>query len=77
MSLPLHLQALLARNVTLAAPAPLLPVRDKRPVFEPSQGGSSPRSLSAVIDDMELEQHDLPMMGNDDTEGFALCVSVD
>jgi hypothetical protein len=78
MSLPAHLQALLARKTVIAPPAAIVAPRDKRPVFEPSQGGSSPRSLSAVIDDMgEVECHDLPMMDNADPEGLALSVDVD
>jgi hypothetical protein len=74
--IPSHLQAILAGRVTLRAVAPVAPIPSRAPVFAPSQQGAAPRRSAAdVIEESEApEVHDMPMMGNEDPESFALAM---
>ncbi len=63
--LPLHLKALLSRSI--APPAAVVPVRDRAPVFQPSQSGTAKGSrVASIIEESDFDTHELDAVDNTD-----------
>jgi hypothetical protein len=65
MTLSPHLLAILSGSVRIAHAHPVAPVRDRAPVFEPSQGA---HHRARFLELPELESHDAPMLQDNNTD---------
>lgn len=66
-AVPAHLAQFLK---PLRASAPVVQPRDKRPVFEPSQGA---HHRAQFVEMPELETHDMPMLCDNNTDHLSFA----